>query len=312
MKRCVLALLAFILITPFSFARIGDTAADFRNRFGAPIAEFFDKEGHGMRLYRSPEFKEVRVTFVDDKSEREQYVPADGVDKEAAFERIRAENDAEEAERSHITGQGQLDIGHQESAVELKFVSGDGVTRTYSGRLEIKQKANQDYAIVRDNAEVLEIPLVSLSTDAAGFRRGLECTIVVQNLTPDDLSSPVAWVGKREHVDAQDLLDDAHNQLQTLIKVESDGKRIYDRSFCSVHQRTMELRNVSVAFGMLAFSSAELYCQDKFPHYRDFGIGGCVMGEGDEHKMIPIYICPACVTACNEYKAAHPAPPRSP
>ena len=309
MKRCALTLLAFVLIFPFSFARIGDTSADYKARYGASIAEFFDKEGHGVGLYRSPEFKEIRVTFVDDKSLREQYMPADGVDKEALFKRIRAENGPDEAEYSFVNSQEQFEIGHQESAGELKFVSGDGVTRTYSGRLEIKKKEDQDYAVVRDDLAVLEIPLVSLSADAAGLRPGIECTIAVQNQPPDDLWSPIAWVGKREHLDAQDMLDDAHNQLQTLIKVESDGKRIYDRSFCAVHQRTMELRNVGVTFGLLAFSSAERYCQDHFPHYRDFGIGGCVMSKGDEDKTIPIYICPACVTACNEYKAAHPTPP---
>jgi hypothetical protein len=105
--------------------------------------------------------------------------------------------------------------------------------------------------------------------------------------------------------------DDAHDQLQTLIRVESNGKRIYDRSFCSVHQVAMELRSVKVAFGLLAFPSAERFCQEHFPHYRDFGIGGCVMTAGDEDKNIQIYGCPACVTACNAYKAAHPEPPRS-
>lgn len=67
-----------------------------------------------------------------------------------------------------------------------------------------------------------------------------------------------------------------------------------------------ELRNVGGAFGMLAFPSVERHCQDHFPHYRDFGVGGCVMTAGDENKVIQIYICPTCVTGCNEYKAAQP------
>jgi hypothetical protein len=312
MKRCALTLLAFILISSASFARIGDTSADYKARYGAPIAEFFDKDGHGIRLYRSLEFKEIRVIFGGDKSLREQYAPADGIDKRALFERIRAENEADEAENSSVNSYGQFEIGHQEPGGELRLVSGDGVTRTFSGRLEVKKKDIEDYGIIREGFVVVEIPLSSLSADAAGFRAGIECTITVQHYVPDDLWAPSAWVGKREHLDAQDMIYDAHNQLQTLIKVESDGKRIYDRSFCSVHQHAMELRNVSIAFGMLAFSSAERYCQDHFPHYRDFGIGGCVMSEGDENKMIPIYICAACVAACNEYKAAHPTPPRSP
>jgi hypothetical protein len=308
MKRCALTLLALVLISSPSFARIGDTAADYKARYGTPAAEFFDKEGHGIRLYRSPEFKAIRVGFVDDKSFREQYLPADGVDKEALFARIRTENDPDESEYSSINSYEQFEIGHDEPGGELRLIGGDGVTRTFSGRLEVKKKDNVDYAIVRDDLSVLEIPLSPLSADAAGFRPGIECTITVENHVSDDLWSPSAWVSKREHLDSQDMLHDVHNQLQTLIKVESDGKRIYDRSFCSVHQQAMELRNVSVAFGMLAFSSEEHYCQDHFPHYRDFGIGGCVMTKGDENKMISMYICPACITACNEYKAAHPKP----
>ena len=308
MKRCALTVLAFLLISPFSVARIGDTGAEYEARYGAPIAESFDTEGYGIRLYRSDEFKEIRVTFVNGKSLHELYRPAAGVDKKAFFEQIRAENDPAAAENSHVDSDERFEIGSKEPAGELKFVSGDGGIRTYSGRLGIKKKDQVDYAVVRDTLAVLEIPLESPLINAAEFRPDLEYTITVQNLVPQDLWSPSAWVGKREHLDFQDMLDDAHNQLQTLVKVESDGKRIYDRSFCPVHQRVMELRNVGIVFGMLAFSSAERYCQDHFPYYRDFGIGGCVMTTGDENKRIPMYICSDCVTACNEYQTAHPAP----
>ena len=95
------------------------------------------------------------------------------------------------------------------------------------------------------------------------MRSGLECKVTVLNRVPDDLWSPTAWVGKRDHIDYDDLLDDAHNNLQTLLSIESDGKRQYDRSFCSVHQVAMESRNVEIAYGMLAFPAAERYCQDE-------------------------------------------------
>lgn len=166
----------------------------------------------------------------------------------------------------YVNSDGQLKVGFGENEGELKFVNGDGVTRTYSGRLEIKKKGNQDYAVLQDDIVILEIPLASLEAEAAAFRSGLKCKITLLHRIPDDLWAPTAWVGKREHWDGQDMLDDAHDQLQTLISVESDGKRIYDRSFCSVRQVVMEPRNVKVAFGMLAFASAERYCQEHFPH----------------------------------------------
>jgi hypothetical protein len=307
MKCCAFPLLALALMASTVFGRIGDTSAEFKNRYGDPIADSFDKEGYGICIYRSPEFKEIRVIFAQDKSQQEYYTPAEGVpDKETLYRRLRTENGED---YGYVNSEGQLKIGFGESDRELKFVRGDGVTRTYAGNLEIKKKGNQEYAVVHDDTAVLEMPLAPFEAEAAAFRSGLNCKITLLHRFPDDLWAPTAWIGKREHLDDQDMRDDAHDQLQTLVSIESDGKRIYDRSFCSVHQVAMELRSVNVAFGMLAFPSAERYCQEHFPHYRDFGIGGCVMSEGDENKTIQIYICPACVKACNEYKAAHPESP---
>ena len=260
-----------------------------------------------MRIYRSREFKQIRVAFTEDKSVIETYMPSEGIaDKEALFESARQEN---RDEYSTVTTEGALEIGLGEPERELKFVSGNGQTRSYSGRVEIKKKDDQSYAVLQEDAAVLEFPLSFPEVEAAAFQPGLDCKITVQNRVPHDLSAPAVWVGKREHADARDMLGDAHTQLQTLIAIENGGKRVYDRSFCAVHERSMELRNVGVAFGMLGFSASERYCQDHFPHYRDFGIGGCVMSEGDENKTIPIYICPDCVAACNEYKTKHAEPP---
>lgn len=300
------SILALVAMTSTILARIGDTSADFRNRYGDPIAESFDADGHGIRIYRSAEFKEIRVMFAEDKSQQEYYTPADGVpDKELLYDRLQRENGDD---YGYVNSDGQARIGFRESAGELKFVRGEGTISTYSGRLEVKQKGEQRYGVVHDDAAVIEIRLGSLSAEAAAFRSGLGCTITLEHRFPDDLWAPTAWVGRREHLDDQDMIDNAHNELHTLVKVESEGRRIYDRAVCSVHDVAMELRKVTVAFGMLAFPAVEQHCQDRFPNYRDFGIGGCVMTEGDEDKMIQKYVCPACVAACNEYKAGNPDP----
>jgi len=299
MKDCALTLLALLISAPVTVGRIGDTSAQFKERYGDPIAQSFDQEGHGVRIYRSPEFKEIRVTFTADKSRVERYTAADGVDdKEALFGLLRVENGDE---YSSVTTQGQLEIGLGEAAGELKFVRGDGTTRTYSGRLEITKKTNEDWAVLRDGTSVIEIALISLGAEAARLQSGLECEVTVLNRISSDLGAPSVWVGKRDHIDYDDVMDDAYNDLQILISVQSDGKRLYDRSFCLVHQVAMESRNVEIAYGMLGFPAAERYCQDHFPHYRDFAVGGCMVGD---EETAQIYVCPACVAACDAYTRA--------
>jgi hypothetical protein len=312
MKAVLAIAVALIAVAPSLLARIGRGPEDFE-RFGDIVAESFDKEGNGVRIYRPSPFKEVRIYFANGKSVFERYTLPEDVAKnaeakegrQALFNALREEN---RGEFSYMDSDGSLEIGHGEAEGELKFVRGDGATRTYSGSVGIKKKEDQEYAVLHSDGKVLEIPLLPLRVKSTGVGAGLECLVTVENRPPDDLWSPIAWVGKREHVDYKDVMDDAHNELQALVKIESNGKRIYDRSFCSVHAVAMELRTVEVAFGMLAFSDTERYCQDHFPHYRDFAIGGCVMSKEDEGKKVPIYVCPACVAGCNEYKAAQPEP----
>ncbi|MDQ3199400.1 MAG: hypothetical protein M3Q46_09500, partial [Verrucomicrobiota bacterium] len=286
MQSPVVVAVALFAVPIASLARIGDTSAQMSKRCGEPIAESFDQEGYGICTYRSPQFKEIRVVYAGGKSALEVYTPTDeiaknGETKDAAFRALRQESGDE---YSDITSKGDLQIGTGESGRELKFVRGDDAIRSYSGHVEIKRKDNQDYAVLRGSGAVVEIRLHSLGPDAAGFRRASEGIVTVLDHVPDDLWTPSAWVGKREHLDEEDMLEDAHNRFQTLLKVESGKKVIYDRSFCSVHQVSMELRTVEVAFGMLVFAPTERYCQDHFPHYRDFAIGGCVMDMNDEGK----------------------------
>jgi hypothetical protein len=170
MKGSPLTLLGLLLTAPAMFARIGESSAEFKNRYGDAITESFDREGHGIRIYRSTEFKEIRVIFAEDKSQQEYYTPADGItDKEALYRRLRAESGEN---YGYVNSDGQLKIGFGETERELKFVSGDGATRSYSGRVEMKKKGDQNYAIMHDDTAVLEIPLASLEADAAAFRSG--------------------------------------------------------------------------------------------------------------------------------------------
>lgn len=71
MKACTLTLLAFLTVASVTFGRIGDTPAQFKDRYGEPTAESFDQEGYGICVYGSAEFKEIRVTFAAEKSQLE-------------------------------------------------------------------------------------------------------------------------------------------------------------------------------------------------------------------------------------------------
>src|SRR5207248_2790594 len=113
-------------------ARIGKGPEDF-DRFGEPITEFFDNEGHGVRVYRPAPFKEVRVYFADGKSVLERYMlpadsPKNSEGKEALFNALRRENGEENC---YIESDGSLRIGWGEPDRELKFVHGDRGIRSY-------------------------------------------------------------------------------------------------------------------------------------------------------------------------------------
>ena len=119
----------------------------------------------------------------------------------------------------------------------------------------------------------------------------------------EDLETQLAIVARREHVDWNDAVDEAHSSFQQLVRISTDKNVVFDRSICSVHHITMERQNVPIAYGMLTSSKAESYCADHFPNFRDFARGGCMVGDT---KFTSIYICPKCVAECNEYTRQHP------
>lgn len=80
------------MITSVS-ARIGDSPAQLKERYGEPIAEFIDKDGYGLRIYRTAQFKEIRVTFAAGKSQMEKYrVTEAATDQKALFVALQEEN----------------------------------------------------------------------------------------------------------------------------------------------------------------------------------------------------------------------------
>jgi hypothetical protein len=294
MKGCAFCLLAVFVVVMSASARIGDTPAQLKERYGEPIAESTDKDGNGLQIYRTTQFKEIRVTLVAGKSQMEKYRAAEAVgDPKAIFIALREENPRQfGSERS----EGQLQIGTDESGSELKFVRSTGRRSTHSGVLEVRTKDKESWAVLRDKGSVLEIPMTLPEVNA--LRPGLKCKATVLDQIPDDLWTPIVWVGKREHLDSDDAISDVHDSLQLLVKVESTRTILFDRSICSVHHRAMKLRKVPIAYGMLIWTKAERYCNEHFPHFREFAVGGCLVGEKQSTR---IYVCSDCVAACKEY-----------
>src|SRR5262245_11029346 len=72
MKQMFLALLVVVLANHAS-ARIGETPEQFKERYGAPTKESFDRDGYGLGIYKAAGFKELRVTFVKGKGQLEYY-----------------------------------------------------------------------------------------------------------------------------------------------------------------------------------------------------------------------------------------------
>lgn len=292
----------FLFVASVALARVGEAPEELRVRFGKPNAIALDSKGFGLGIYHAPGFKEIRVTFVAGKSQLEKYfVEDEKAEHEPIVAALEKENPDEDVYDYASLG---IQVGHSEPEGELKFVTHSGKETSFTGPVQIKESGDRREVSVQTQDHVIEIPLYSSKIDRRGLRNEMTCTVTVLDERSEDLDTPIAIVGQREHLDWSDSVDDAHDSFQILVKIATDNEIVFDRSICSVHRQEMELRQVSIAYGLLIFSAAERFCDDHFPYSRDYARGGCV--DGGEIKVAAIYICPLCVTACNEYKQSHP------
>jgi hypothetical protein len=298
----------FLLLLPLSassaFARIGDSPDDLAQRFGSPSALILDSKGYGLGVYRAEGFKQIRVTFVAGKSQYEIYLPSDNeAPRDAIAATLESENPGEDVYDASSLG---IWVGHREEGGELKYVNRSGRHIQHTGRLELKSWGNRRGAVVRSHEAVVEIPFGEEDVEFRRLQPGIEATITMLDEVPTDLDAPIAFIGRREHVDPDDAFSDAHSIMHTLVKIESGEEVLFDRTVCGVHQTQMQLSNASVAYGLLMSSKVERYCDEAFPHARAFARGGCVVTP-DSPEFIPIYQCPKCVAACAEYAASQAA-----
>jgi hypothetical protein len=305
MKRLALLIPIVAFITSRALGRIGDTPERLQERYGAPIKESVDQDGYGLRIYRCDKFKEIRVTFVKGKSQLEQHkIAGEGPVPDSLAEELKQQNAAEHV----LVLSNYVEVGTHEPEEELKFVTHSQQERSYSGTLEARDDA---YArsrtfVLRDGKVVIEIPAVGSDPQLNDLTVGSKYTMTVLDEHFEDLETQIAIVARREHVDWEDAVHEAHSSFQQLVKISTDEKVVFDRSTCGVHHVKMELRGVDLVYGMYAAQSdAESYCMSHFPHFRAFALGGCVEIEGGP-KSAFLYVCPKCVAECNEYTRQHP------
>ncbi len=98
-------------------------------------------------------------------------------------------------------------------------------------------------------------------------------------------------------------------RVQEVIKVESNGRVIYDREVCEVHQTRMEKKRVPVWYGYIVDGPGEPSRQEElksFPHRREYLLGGCVSGPESPQTAL-LYMCDDCKAAYDAWKLAHPS-----
>lgn len=94
------------------------------------------------------------------------------------------------------------------------------------------------------------------------------------------------------------------SSFPVVVRVERDGKMIYDREVCEVHQIQMERKWVRIVYGLIAPGPGEPSGdteQRLFPHRREVSFGGCVVSP-DSPKTNKVYVCSQCKKAYEKWK----------
>lgn len=101
--------------------------------------------------------------------------------------------------------------------------------------------------------------------------------------------------------------------IPTLVRVVRDGKVIFDRGVCEVHNIGMEHRVVHFGYGFPTWPEGKWpthqVSRAQFPHHWDRRGGGCIPGP---RKSALAIICPACKAAFDKWRRDNNPPADSP
>jgi len=93
-----------------------------------------------------------------------------------------------------------------------------------------------------------------------------------------------------------------------LLKIEKDGKTIFDGWICEIHRSKMELKDVKVIYGLaipilhhgLSPEQMSRMRMAKFPHANEVVLGGCIV---ESQISAPKLVCAECKKAFTEWVA---------
>jgi hypothetical protein len=95
--------------------------------------------------------------------------------------------------------------------------------------------------------------------------------------------------------------------ISHVVKVEQDGKMIYDREVCEAHHVKMERKEVKIIYGLIvrdAGGPTSETVQRLFPHGHEIAFGGCAIMPGSL-KTEKIYVCSECRKAYEKWASAN-------
>ena len=95
--------------------------------------------------------------------------------------------------------------------------------------------------------------------------------------------------------------------IPEVVRVERDGKMIYDREICEVHHIKMYRKEVRIAYGLILPGPGEPTGETEqrlFPHRLEVSFGGCVVSP-DSPKTEKVYVCSECKKAYEKWKSKH-------
>ncbi|HMJ65368.1 MAG TPA: hypothetical protein VK615_08445 [Candidatus Binatia bacterium] len=90
-----------------------------------------------------------------------------------------------------------------------------------------------------------------------------------------------------------------------VVRVEKDGKMLYDREICDVHHIRMERKEVPILYGLILPGLGEPggdTAQRLFPHRYETRLGGCCVTPTSP-KTDKVYVCSECKKAYANWNA---------
>ncbi len=321
MKRWVLLGCIALSGVSSAFANIWDSKEQIEERWGEPI-QISGYPDARIYTYQVGSYR-VRVAFLDGFSQYEHYrhpgLPGrhptlSGAEVETLLKNNSFGQQWEREEGGYWLPDKSVktDVNDERGDVEsLYFETSQHAAIPYdanryvrtrkelrlSGKVKFRQVGENQWLVLNDRGYVLEIPWGASDYPApADLRAGQIYRITLLDEDDVDTFTRIACLSDREHKDWHDAVDDS--KVYILARIQDRIGTLFDYSVCEIHRLKMIRKEAEVSYGM--FASNE--CNRRFPHHRDYILGGCIDAG---KKTGTLFVCPLCLAACAVYNFAH-------